>query len=454
MITCATKMTDQPTCTVHIAIIGAGPAGLTLALALAARQTLRVDIFERASDHRTSATFNPDRSYTIDITGHGLKAARYVGVTRMFDHSLIQFLGIRARLNIASTWVTREERCKEPGYTGSRGDICRALLLELLERTKGSDRVTVHFDTEATVVSAAKGILLICDGSGSREVPYDLVVGCDGAGSAVRGVLQEQIKGFTVTACPSLTNHSTMIHLDLKSGTDTLDPRFLYILSPPPVFLVAGAICGPKGPTDPFWFCQVGLSGAHQFSSADEARKMLTGACKSITKLCSMTAIEAFSRRESVPIGRSKQCSAMHGGRIVLLGDAAAPFPPVGQGVNAAMEAATVLDTCIGFQLGNGGSTADIMEAAAKDFTRVWAPEAAAIRTIACGLEYKSGMFIFSKTLLYSRLGVSALQNAKDADLSYTQALAMERRADRCLGFTAVTMLTIAVCIMVLASLK
>ena len=32
----------------------------------------------------------------------------------------------------------------------------------------------------------------------------------------------------------------------------------------------------------------------------------------------------------------------------MLLGDAAAPFPPVGQGVNAAMEAATVLDDCIG----------------------------------------------------------------------------------------------------------
>ena len=75
----------------------------------------------------------------------------------------------------------------------------------------------------------------------------------------------------------------------------------------------------------------------------------------------------------------------MYGGRNVLLGDAGAPFPPVGQGVNAAMEAAIVLDMCIGLQLGNGGSTADVLEAAAKDFTRAWAPEAAAIRTIARG---------------------------------------------------------------------
>ena len=86
-------------------------------------------------------------------------------------------------------------------------------------------------------MSAAKGTLLISEGSGSREASYDLVVGCDGAGSAVRSVLQEQVRGFTVTSCPSLTNHSTMLHLDLKSGTDALDSRFLYILSPPPVML-------------------------------------------------------------------------------------------------------------------------------------------------------------------------------------------------------------------------
>ena len=79
-----------------------------------------------------------------------------------------------------------------------------------------------------------------------------------------------------MTSCPSLTNHSTMLHLDLKSGTDALDPCFLYILSPPPVMLVAGAICGPKGPTNPLRFCQVGLSGAHRFSLVDEAMKLLT----------------------------------------------------------------------------------------------------------------------------------------------------------------------------------
>ena len=48
-----------------------------------------------------------------------------------------------------------------------------------------------------------------------------------------------------------------------------------------------------------------------------------------------------------VHVGKTKTCSRYHSGRVIVLGDAGAPFPPVGQGVNAAMEAATVLDQCI-----------------------------------------------------------------------------------------------------------
>jgi 2-polyprenyl-6-methoxyphenol hydroxylase-like FAD-dependent oxidoreductase len=52
----------------RVAIIGAGPAGLTLALALARRaargESVRATLFERGEDHRAAATYNPDRSYT------------------------------------------------------------------------------------------------------------------------------------------------------------------------------------------------------------------------------------------------------------------------------------------------------------------------------------------------------------------------------------------------------
>lgn len=98
----------------NVAIIGAGPAGLTLALALAARREFNVTVFERGDDHRAAPTYNADRSYTIDITGHGLNAIDYVGARARFDSTLIPFKGVQ--LPFAGRVVAHSE----PAYTGAR----------------------------------------------------------------------------------------------------------------------------------------------------------------------------------------------------------------------------------------------------------------------------------------------------------------------------------------------
>jgi len=430
-------MADQD---LSVAIIGAGPAGLTLALALARRaargERVRAVVFERAEDHRAAATYNPDRSYTIDITGHGARAARYVGAVARLDASLIAFRGIRApSLGLV-------ERCGAPAWTGSRGDICRALLLELLAASAAAGgSVEVRFGADATVASADDGIVEVAAaaaaGEGapraSREA-FDVVVGCDGAGSAVRRALQAQRPGFRVESA-ELANHSTMLALDLvgSAGAPPLDASWLWVLSPPATMLVAGAICGPRGKDDPLWFCQVGRAGKQTFASPEEARALLARAHPGIERLASAAAIAAFSRREALPTGRSKACSALHGGRVALLGDAGAPFPPVGQGVNAAMEAATVLDACLGEQLAAGRRGAAAGAEALREYTARWAPEAAAMRAVAQGLDLEQGALVVAKQFVYNKLGVSALTNAKSATLSYQQALAIERRADAAL---------------------
>ncbi len=63
-----------------VCIIGAGPAGLTLALCLVRRGNFRVTLVEQRGDHALASTYEPGRSYAIDVTGHGLKAMRYAGV--------------------------------------------------------------------------------------------------------------------------------------------------------------------------------------------------------------------------------------------------------------------------------------------------------------------------------------------------------------------------------------
>ena len=55
-----------------------------------------------------------------------------------------------------------------------------------------------------------------------------------------------------------------------------------------------------------------------------------------------------FTERTCYHIGQTLACSQLQGGKAVLLGDAAAAFPPIGQGVNAAMKSAMALDRCVG----------------------------------------------------------------------------------------------------------
>src|ERR687883_832916 len=83
-----TDMSDQTTG--RIAIIGAGPAGLVAAIALA-RRGVPTTVFEREAHPELSPRFNPDRSYTIDITGHGLRALRHIDATTYFDDRLLPF---------------------------------------------------------------------------------------------------------------------------------------------------------------------------------------------------------------------------------------------------------------------------------------------------------------------------------------------------------------------------
>ena len=47
---------------------------MVLALALCKRDNVEVTVYEKGPSHLASSKFNPDRSYTIDMTGHGAKA--------------------------------------------------------------------------------------------------------------------------------------------------------------------------------------------------------------------------------------------------------------------------------------------------------------------------------------------------------------------------------------------
>jgi hypothetical protein len=123
-----------------------------------------------------------------------------------------------------------------------------------------------------------------------------------------------------------LGNHSIMLHLD--QHLDELNPEYLYVHAVRPVAAVTGAINGPNGAKDPRWFCQLGFSGFRSFKSADEAETFLKQTQPLLLRYASPARIAEFSKRDCITTGKSKRCSSLVSGRVVLLGDAGAPPVP------------------------------------------------------------------------------------------------------------------------------
>jgi kynurenine 3-monooxygenase len=391
----------------NIAIVGGGPAGLVAAIALA-RRRIRATVFERDVHPERAPRFNPHRSYTIDITGHGLRALRHIEATSYFDDRMLPFDGIKYRGKLVQEW-------SEPGWTGSRGDILRALMAVITDRHRHD--VDLEFEHSVDTIDVQTGDVSYTRPDGETETRrFDLIIGADGAGSIVRQAMQEQVDGFTVKH-DSLPNYVTMIALDRVEGE--LDKRCLHALSIRH-FYVAGAINGDDGPDTPRWFCAIGANHELDFASPDEARELFAKTCPQILELASDDAIAAFAERPCYHVGQTLTCSQLYGGRAVLLGDAGAPFPPIGQGLNAAMESAMVLDNLI------GEDGTDLVATAAR-FNKAWKPEADAVSWISQQTLFENRLNTL-RSLATMAAGRNVVDQAKSSELSYSQVRKNARR--------------------------
>lgn len=397
--------------TTRIGIVGGGPAALVMAIALA-RRGLSSTVFERDLHPEAAPRFHPDRSYTIDTSGHGLRALRHIDVTTYFDERVNRFKGLKILGRFTEEWT-------EPGWTGSRGDILRALMAAITDRHQG--QITVHFASTVTAIDVRNGTVTVTPPSGPASThAFDLVIGGDGAGSLARRALEQQWPGFTVQT-KSFPMYCTMIELDRLDAQ--LDRYYLHMFSVRP-FVVAGAIRGDAGLDSTRWFCAVCTKAPLAFTSPDEATEYFRTRSPRVLEFASQQAVAAFAQRSSYHIGRSLTCSQLYGGKTVLLGDAAAPFPPIGQGLNAALESAMVLDQCIGTV---GRSPTQVGEAAQR-YSAQWKPETEAVAWVAERHLAENRFHNFRARLTYLLFGLSVVGETKRSDLSYAEA---KRKAQR-----------------------
>lgn len=170
--------------TTRATIIGAGLVGSLLATLLA-RRGFDVEVFERRPDPRVHG-FLGGRSINLALAERGLNALRQAGLADAVLHEAVM---MRGRMVHARDGATNLQRYglddSEVIRSVSRGGL-NILLLNAAEHAGATLRfdaglVDADFDSHAITLANADGE--------SRQHVAGLLLGCDGAGSALRAAL-------------------------------------------------------------------------------------------------------------------------------------------------------------------------------------------------------------------------------------------------------------------------
>jgi kynurenine 3-monooxygenase len=330
-------MPDTP----QFTIVGAGLAGALLASYLG-RDGYRVDLHEKRADPRIH---DPERGRSINLalSVRGIQALREIGLAEEILHHAIP---MRGRMMHAQSGALMFQPYGKDDSESINSVSRSGLNIALLDAAARYPTVRMFFEHRCSGIDLVTGTLDILDGKHtSKKVPSEIVIGADGAYSAIRQQMQRQER-FNYQQ-DYLSHGYKELTIPPGSGAGfQMEKHALHIWPRASFMMIALPNLDGSFTCTLFWPNE----GPNSFAALQTEADVLgyfQDQFPDAVPLMPDLGQQFFVN----PVGSllTVRCQPWHfDGRVVLLGDAChAVVPFLGQGMNAAFEDCTVLTRCL-----------------------------------------------------------------------------------------------------------
>ncbi|MCE3604360.1 FAD-dependent monooxygenase [Massilia sp. P8910] len=330
-----------------IIIVGGGLAGSLSAIYLAQRGH-QVHVVEKRSDPLLDSAANADpvssRAIGVSMTVRGIKAVLGAGISK---HDLDQcgepIVGMA--FSVGGQYRVRELASLEGLFPLS---LDRTAFQRLLNNYAAKHKVSYHFGHKCLDVDLEKKTVLIQGEDGVlQQLQGDLIIGADGAHSAVRRAMQSSMRRFEFKQSFFRHGYKTLVLPNAAELGFRKDLLYFFGMDSKGTFAGRAATI-PNGSIS-FAIC-LPYSGTPSLTTHD--REAMTGFFSryfgKLPQASRDALLEQFLALPSNDLINVRSSTFHYKGNVVLIGDAAhATAPFLGQGMNMALEDVQVLVTLL-----------------------------------------------------------------------------------------------------------
>jgi kynurenine 3-monooxygenase len=319
-----------------VAIVGAGLTGSLLACFLA-RRGLTVTLYERRPDPRVGEV-ERGRSINLAISERGLDALRRIGLV---DQVMADALPMKGRM-IHPVEGPLDFQQYSAGGDRAINSISRATLNNaLLSAASAAPAVSVAFEHRLVELDSQAGKMVFATPAGKVAATADVVLGADGAGSAVREQLLAE--GIVAEDVDFLDYGYKELSIPAACGEFALDPGALHIWPRGTSMMIALPNPDRSFTCTLFW-----PSGSFDaLTTAAGIEEHFRANYPDLLPLAP-NLVDDYLHNAVGVLGTVHTLPWQAHGRTALLGDAAhAIVPFYGQGANCAFEDVVELDRCL-----------------------------------------------------------------------------------------------------------